>query len=57
MNDSFMPESTVTINGGAYVVRLRLHDGNDGERYRNISVDMVSGETLYGYDYIGPADL
>ena len=53
----FMPESMVTINGDAYVIQLRLHDDESGERYRYISVDMKTGNTIPGYDYVGPADL
>ena len=53
----FQPESSVTINGDAYVIQLRLHDDDAGLRFRYISVDMKSGNTIAGYDYIGPADL
>ena len=52
-----MPESMVTVNGDAYVIKLRLHDDDSGERYRYISVDMKTGNTIPGYDYIGPTDL
>ena len=54
----WMPESMTTINGDAYCIRLRISDAADGtERYRYISIDMETGNTIPGYDYIGPYDL
>lgn len=56
---TFLPESMVTINGGAYVVRLltQLKTESGDALYRYISIDMATGNTIPGYDYIGPYDL
>lgn len=55
----FTPESCVTINGNAYVVRLltKLKSPDGEPLYRYISVDMSNGQTLDGFDYTGPIDL
>ena len=54
----FQPHSEITINGNCYVVKLRTKCRHkDDFMYRHISVDMSTGETMEGFDYVAPSDV
>lgn len=54
----FQPHFEVTINGNCYVVKLRTKCRDKDEfLYRHLSVDMNTGETLEGFDYVAASDV
>lgn len=59
MDTPFMPQSTISINGDCYCIKLMtdIPDGDGGYLFKYMSIDMATGDEMPGFTYLGPWDL